>query len=432
MPSTHLAVLFVVWFTDPSMQEQILIKEPVNYAKTHSSYDSSQNKLNSTIKDLDALDELLKNYDRRALPTSHLGEPTIVTSEIFIRSFGSIDPSNMDYEVDLYLRQGWQDDRFKKNTFSRALDLNDPKLVQRIWKPEVFFANAKHAEFQFVTVPNVLVRIKPSGEILYMLRLKLRFSCMMDLYRYPMDSQVCSIELASFSKTTDELQLRWAPENPVKLFENMKLPQFEIENVTVSLCKEKFHIGEYSCLKAEFYLQRSLGYHMVQSYLPTILIVVISWVSFWLDVDAIPARVTLGVTTLLTISSKASSDKFPFLAGAGIQSNLPPVSYVKAMDVWMGTCTSFVFSALLEFTVVNYLWRHNSGHHCIVLHHNDSNGGAMLVQATKTGGAESVTTRSRDWDTKLRAKRIDRMSRIGFPALFIVFNILYWPYYMRQ
>lgn len=47
------------------------------------------------------------------------------------------------------------------------------------------------------------------------------------------------------SKTTDELQLRWAPENPVMLFENMKLPQFEIENVTVSLCKEKFHIGEY-------------------------------------------------------------------------------------------------------------------------------------------------------------------------------------------
>lgn len=62
--------------------------------------------------------------------------------------------------------------------------------------------------------------------------------------------------------------------------------------------------GEYSCLKAEFHLQRSMGYHLVQSYLPTVLIVVISWVSFWLDVEAIPARITLGVTTLLTISSK--------------------------------------------------------------------------------------------------------------------------------
>lgn len=42
-----------------------------------SSYDSVQtnkNQPNSTIKDLDALDDLLRNYDRRALPTSHLGE----------------------------------------------------------------------------------------------------------------------------------------------------------------------------------------------------------------------------------------------------------------------------------------------------------------------------------------------------------------------
>ncbi|GFY78702.1 glycine receptor subunit alpha-3, partial [Trichonephila inaurata madagascariensis] len=43
-----------------------------------------------------------------------------------------------DYEVDLYLRQKWLDERLKKPEMSRPLDLNDPKLVQRIWKPEVF------------------------------------------------------------------------------------------------------------------------------------------------------------------------------------------------------------------------------------------------------------------------------------------------------
>ncbi|PRD37201.1 UNVERIFIED_CONTAM: GluClalpha [Trichonephila clavipes] len=156
-----------------------------------------------------------------------------------------------------------------------------------------------------------------------------------------------NIDAGQVSKTTNELNLKWSEENPVNLFEKLKLPQFEIKSVNTSLCSEKFHIGEYSCLKAEFNLQRSIGFHLVQSYLPTVLIVVISWVSFWLDVEAIPARITLGVTTLLTISSKSS----------GIQSNLPPVSYVKAIDVWMGACTTFVFTALLEFTFVNYLWR---------------------------------------------------------------------------
>lgn len=96
--------------------------------------------------------------------------PTIVTCEIFIRSIGSINPESMDYEVDLYLRQSWYDERLKTVNGSRALDLNDPKLVQMIWKPEVFFANAKTAEFQYVTVPNVLVRLETGGKILYMLR----------------------------------------------------------------------------------------------------------------------------------------------------------------------------------------------------------------------------------------------------------------------
>jgi hypothetical protein len=82
-----------------------------------------------------------------------------------------------DYEVDLYLRQKWQDERLKHSEITEALDLNDPNLVKAIWKPEVYFPNAKHAEFQYVTVPNVLVRINPDGEILYMLRRVLSRHC---------------------------------------------------------------------------------------------------------------------------------------------------------------------------------------------------------------------------------------------------------------
>ena len=53
---------------------------------------------------------------------------------------------------------------------TEALDLADPNLVKAIWKPEVFFPNAKEANFQFVTLPNVLIRIHPDGELLFILR----------------------------------------------------------------------------------------------------------------------------------------------------------------------------------------------------------------------------------------------------------------------
>lgn len=77
------------------------------------------------------------------------------------------------------------------------------------------------------------------------------------------------------------------------------------------------------------------------------MLVIVSWVSFWLDPNAIPARVSLGVTTLLTMATQIS----------GINASLPPVSYIKAVDVWTECCLTFVFGALLEFALVNYVSR---------------------------------------------------------------------------
>ena len=33
------------------------------------------------------------------------------------------------------------------------------------------------------------------------------------------------------------------------------------------------------------------------------------------------------------------------------------ISFFQAIDIWMGACTTFIFGALLEFTLTNYLWR---------------------------------------------------------------------------
>ncbi len=63
--------------------------------------------------------------------------------------------------------------------------------------------------------------------------------------------------------------------------------------------------GNYSCLVAQFHMRRSVSFHLIQSYLPSILIVAVSWVSFWMDIESVPGRISLGVITLLAVSSQA-------------------------------------------------------------------------------------------------------------------------------
>ena len=75
----------------------------------------------------------------------------------------------------------------------------------------------------------------------------------------------------------------------------------------------------YSCLRAVFVMRRTLGYYMLQAFLPSIALVLISWVTFWIDVRASPARVGLGVTVVLSMISKTN----------GVRLDIPPVSYLK-------------------------------------------------------------------------------------------------------
>ncbi len=68
--------------------------------------------------------------------------------------------------------------------------------------------------------------------------------------------------------------------------------------------------GNYSCLVAQFHMRRSVSFHLIQSYLPSILIVAVSWVSFWMDIESVPGRISLGVITLLAVSSQAGLGTF--------------------------------------------------------------------------------------------------------------------------
>uniref|UniRef100_A0A7E4W656 Neur_chan_memb domain-containing protein n=1 Tax=Panagrellus redivivus TaxID=6233 RepID=A0A7E4W656_PANRE len=179
---------------------------------------------------------------------------------------------------------------------------------------------------------------------------------------------------------------------------------------------------EYSCARVKIMLRRENNYYLIQLYIPSIMLVVCSWVSFWLDKDAVPARVFLGVATLLAQTTSSS----------GINAKLPPVSYVKAVDQWIGVCMAFVFGALIEYALVNYYGRVE------FLRKERQKRNVLNVPKMRLDVSdfkkESWLHRFRfgdylfDRDVEI-SKRIDHISRVTFPATFITLIISYYMKY---
>ncbi|CAL4139887.1 unnamed protein product, partial [Meganyctiphanes norvegica] len=121
---------------------------------------------------------------------------------------------------------------------------------------------------------------------------------------------------------------------------HFKFTQFEANAINTST-----PIGNFSSLYVSFLLNRPNGFHLLQTFIPTGLVVVISWASFWLDPTAVPGRISLGVGTLVIMTTLSST----------IRHKYSPSSHVNAMEQWLGACQLMVFAALLEFPLVNWL-----------------------------------------------------------------------------
>lgn len=66
-------------------------------------------------------------------------------------------------------------------------------------------------------------------------------------------------------------------------------------------------------MTAHFHLKRKIGYFVIQTYLPCIMTVILSQVSFWLNRESVPARTVFGECRIMEHVSSFSLPFFFFL-----------------------------------------------------------------------------------------------------------------------
>ncbi|XP_050343312.1 glutamate-gated chloride channel isoform X12 [Nymphalis io] len=331
--------------------------------------------------DKEILDNLLKNsrYDKRLLPPVD-GVLTVNVS-VLLLSLASPDESSLKYEVEFLLQQQWYDPRLRYSNQSHYDFLNAIHHHEDIWLPDTYFI--MHGDFKDPIIPmHFALRIYRNGTINYLMRRHLILSCQGRLNIFPFDDPLCSFALESISYEqsaityvwkNDEDTLRKSPSLTTLnayLIQNQTIPcpikaswradgislYEDDEELTCNLCQRRFEEqGNYSCLKVDLIFTRDRSFYFTTVFIPGIILVTSSFITFWLEWNAVPARVMIGVTTMLNF----------FTTSNGFRSTLPVVSNLTAMNVWDGVCMCFIYASLLEFVCVNYVGRKRPLHNVV-------------------------------------------------------------------
>ncbi|KAJ0065231.1 hypothetical protein NL108_006570 [Boleophthalmus pectinirostris] len=285
------------------------------------------------------LNHLLKEYDKKLRPDIGAVHIALCCLQIYV-----LLSLSQEYQIDIIFAQTWTDSRLSYNSTMKILTLNS-NMVGLIWLPDTIFRNSKSADSHWITMPNQLLRIWNDGKILYTLRLTINAECQLQLHNFPMDEHSCPLIFSSYGYPQDEMVYKWR-KNSVQAADqkSWRLYQFDFMGLRNTTDIISTTAGDYVVMTVYFDLSRRMGYFTIQTYIPCILTVVLSWVSFWIKKDATPARTALGITTVLTMTTLSTVAR----------TSLPRVSYVTAMDLFVTVCFLFVFAAMMEYATLNF------------------------------------------------------------------------------
>lgn len=203
---------------------------------------------------------------------------------------------------------------------------------------------------------HIVTSISPDGTIIISSRIQASLFCPMELRKFPFDVQTCHTTLECWMYNTSQVELHWEDHSPVTMSTEKILTEYSltrvfhsetvIESDYINLRHGSF-AGNYSSISFSFTLERESGFYVLEYYLPSIMIVAISWVTFWLQADQTAPRAMLGATSMLSFITLSSAQN----------KILPKVSYIKVSEIWSMGCTGFIFLSLVEFAFVNTIWR---------------------------------------------------------------------------
>ena len=274
-----------------------------------------------------------------------------------------IDIAEVESRITLQFRMAltWTDTRLTMLNLKEDVNLNTltEEFRNKIWIPEVIFYNTQ-SKLQSLNDANVFATVKRAGKYLTSPQWQVQnsftfqggenpitlsrvydidFICEFTMEVFPFDTQTCSIILIMKGNSGKFVHLNI---DEMQYLGPIDLTQYFVKNTTSSYTQVE---GNATAIEVQVIFGRRILGTILTTYLPTILLCIVSFSTNYFKAFFFEAIVTVNLTALLVLTTLFIS----------VSNGLPKTSYIKMMEVWLIFNLFIPFAEVLLHTLIDQL-----------------------------------------------------------------------------
>ncbi|KAK3861646.1 hypothetical protein Pcinc_032411 [Petrolisthes cinctipes] len=377
--------------------------------------------------------EMLDDLQRQLPPTGQQGTFLSVAPSFTLTRIADVDDIYMAITLEFRLTFTWVDERLrlrylkvKKNgTILSEAD------AEKVWRPRYQLVNLEGGQKQVLSqslvVRSALNGTRPhynnvdmdlvypgwANNISLVQRYTARVTCYFELYAYPFDVQVCSVDIELPPELEDYVKLS-IDDGEARYTGPQELSKYIVKDIRFS---ENSGGNE---LSLQFTLHRRQGIVVLSNFLPSAMLLVVSWATLFIRLEAINVRAIMSLTTLLVL----------YTLFANMSRSLPATAAIKLIDIWFFFIIFLLFANIMIHVFVDDRSQVKS-----------SPAPIPTTQKTTTTTTTTTPNRVKEAFTEGRKERSTLVQMLGawsssrmlrfyrlviFPVVVLIFNIYFW------
>jgi hypothetical protein len=328
-----------------------------------------------------------------------------------------VDDQKQTISLNMYFRIKWREPRLVINK-----DVSDweelalgppnainvaPEILKYLWYPDLEILGVEKFTTTNILKKMASLQIYRDRSIRFNTRVDTRISCRMTFDRFPFDLHNCPFQVSSYCGTEDTVNCTskhdYEEERQRSLQYFITIDPLPLKYRTYSVDKRRFTACGINIL-----LKRTKVQILFQVYLPSILLAIVSWISFVIKPEVVPGRMGLLATIFLVLINIFN----------GVKSTAPVSTSLNAIDLYLLVCIAQVFAALVEYAIILFIG--NNGVKSIFILNKKKDAATTNGKPNLVNDHEEIRT------------RMDAVSLIIFPIFFILSNIIYWNIYIQN